>query len=71
VLVTSGLVWFVRAYQHLVSPIFPPCCRYTPSCSEYAIQALRKHGVVRGLVLAAARLCRCNPWAEGGEDLVP
>jgi len=69
--VTGLLVVLLRAYQRLVSPLFPASCRYTPSCSEYAAQALTRHGLVRGLRLSIARVVRCNPWSEGGEDPVP
>jgi hypothetical protein len=68
---TSVLILLVRAYQRVVSPLFPAACRYTPSCSEYAVQALRRHGLVRGLWYAAARVVRCHPWAAGGHDPVP
>jgi len=67
----GALVWLVRAYQVTVSPLLGPCCRYAPSCSAYAIEALKVHGVVRGLVLAAWRVLRCHPFAEGGYDPVP
>jgi putative membrane protein insertion efficiency factor len=69
--ITSLLVVLVRAYQKLLSPLFPPSCRYTPSCSEYTAQALTRHGLVRGAWLSMARIVRCNPWSEGGEDPVP
>jgi uncharacterized protein len=68
---TSAVMFTVRVYQRLISPLFPATCRYVPSCSEYAVQALRKHGLVRGTKYAAARLLRCHPWAEGGMDPVP
>ena len=67
----GGLVWFVRLYQATVSPLLGPCCRYAPSCSAYAVEALRTHGLVRGTLLAAWRVLRCHPWAEGGYDPVP
>lgn len=70
-LTTSALVLLVRAYQRAISPLFPATCRYTPSCSEYAAQALKRHGLLRGLWYAAARIVRCHPWAEGGYDPVP
>jgi putative membrane protein insertion efficiency factor len=70
-IVTNVLVLLVRAYQRAVSPLFPATCRYVPSCSEYAAQALTRHGPVRGVWYAAARILRCHPWAEGGEDPVP
>ena len=68
---TSVLVVLVRAYQRLVSPLIPASCRYVPSCSEYAAQALTRHGLVRGVWLSVTRLLRCNPWSKGGEDRVP
>lgn len=61
----------VRLYQRLISPLFPSSCRYFPSCSDYAAQALTRHGLVRGLWLAGARVMRCNPWSDGGMDPVP
>jgi len=69
--VTGVLIWLVRAYQLTVSPLLPATCRYAPSCSEYAAQALSRHGLVRGLWYALARIARCHPWAAGGEDPVP
>lgn len=58
----------VRAYQRLVSPLFARRCRYYPTCSEYAVTAVREFGVTRGFVLAAWRLLRCNPFTPGGVD---
>ena len=58
-------------YQRLVSPVLPPSCRYDPSCSAYASEALRTHGAVVGLYLGTGRLLRCHPWAPGGPDPVP
>jgi len=55
----GGLVWLVRLYQATVSPLLGPCCRYAPSCSVYAVEALRAHGLVRGMLLAAWRVLRC------------
>jgi hypothetical protein len=66
----SALVAVLRAYQRWVSPAFGPRCRYYPSCSEYAIQAVQRFGIVRGLVLAVWRLLRCNPFSHGGFDPV-
>ena len=65
------LVWILRAYQVLLSPMLGQRCRFYPSCSHYAIEALRTHGAARGSYLAARRLCRCHPWNEGGLDPVP
>lgn len=61
----------IRLYQLAVSPVLPRSCRFFPSCSQYAREAVLKHGVIRGVYLAAARLVRCNPWNPGGVDLVP
>ena len=61
----------VRAYRYFVSPLLPPTCRFHPSCSAYAEQALQEHGALRGSWLAAHRLCRCGPWHPGGFDPVP
>ncbi|HLS26963.1 MAG TPA: membrane protein insertion efficiency factor YidD [Beutenbergiaceae bacterium] len=65
------LIWLVRGYQMIVSPWFAPRCRYYPSCSQYAIDAVGKHGAIKGTVLAGWRLLRCNPWSLGGVDHVP
>ena len=60
----------IRAYQRIVSPMLGNRCRYYPSCSEYAAQAITRFGILRGLVLAGWRLLRCNPWSHGGFDPV-
>ena len=60
----------IRVYQRVISPAFPNRCKYHPSCSEYAVQAVRRYGVLRGVVLSAWRLLRCNPWSHGGVDFV-
>ncbi len=65
------LIGLVRMYQFFISPYFPTSCRYYPTCSHYAIEALKTHGVLKGFVLAVWRVFRCNPWSEGGEDPVP
>ena len=62
------LIWFLRGYRLLVSPLYGQVCRYHPSCSAYALEAYREFGFVRGTVLAAWRLLRCNPWSHGGVD---
>jgi putative membrane protein insertion efficiency factor len=66
----SLLIYGVRGYQKLVSPLLPKSCKYYPSCSQYAIDAFRQFGVVRGMVLAVWRLLRCNPMSYGGYDPV-
>ena len=58
----------IVVYRRVISPLIPPRCKYYPSCSEYAVQAIREFGVLRGLVLASWRLLRCNPWSKGGVD---
>lgn len=65
------LLVLIRGYQLLVSPFFPPSCRYFPSCSEYARQAVTRHGPLIGAWLAAKRLARCHPWGGLGYDPVP
>ncbi|HUC09745.1 MAG TPA: membrane protein insertion efficiency factor YidD [Stellaceae bacterium] len=69
--VSLALQAVVRAYQLLVSPILPPCCRYLPTCSEYAVVALAQHGPLHGSGLALRRLARCHPWGGSGYDPVP
>ena len=68
---TKLLVWPIRFYQMAISPHFPAACRYTPTCSQYAIEALRKYGPLKGLWLAAKRILRCHPWGGLGYDPVP
>ena len=60
----------IRLYKYMISPLFPSSCRFTPSCSEYAIDAVRKYGALKGSALAARRILRCNPFHEGGFDPV-
>jgi len=69
--VSKILIALVTVYQYTISPLLGPRCRYYPSCSNYAVQALREHGAVRGLGLASWRLLRCNPFSNGGYDPVP
>jgi len=65
------LLGLVRLYQYLISPLLGPRCRFHPSCSHYAIEALERHGALRGSWLALRRLLRCHPWHPGGYDPVP
>lgn len=58
-------------YQKIISPVLPPSCRFYPSCSQYSIEAVEKHGILRGLWLACKRIFKCHPWHEGGYDPVP
>jgi uncharacterized protein len=66
-----ALLAAVRFYQRAISPVFPPRCRFDPSCSAYAAEAVELHGAARGSWLAARRLAKCAPWHPGGVDLVP
>lgn len=70
-LLAFPLILFVRGYQLFLSPFLPPSCRYTPSCSAYAIEALQRHGALRGGWLALRRIARCHPFRPGGYDPVP
>ena len=65
---TFAATLLVRGYRRFVSPLFAPRCKYHPTCSQYALDALREFGFVRGIVLAAWRILRCNPWSHGGVD---
>lgn len=65
------LIWLVRAYQMFLGPLLPAACRYYPTCSSYAIEALERHGAFRGSLLAARRIARCHPFHAGGYDPVP
>ncbi len=67
----SILIFLVKAYRLLISPYLPPGCRYTPSCSCYAEQALQHHGALKGSWYAVKRVLRCHPWHAGGYDPVP
>lgn len=65
------LIWLVRAYQYLISPMLGPRCRFHPTCSHYTIEALQVHGAWRGSWLAIRRILRCHPFHPGGQDPVP
>lgn len=65
------LILPIKFYQRVISPMTPPSCRFTPTCSQYAIEALRKYGPIKGLYLAARRILRCHPWGGSGYDPVP
>ena len=70
-LLSAVLRTAIRGYQLLISPVRPPCCRFLPTCSDYAIEALARHGAWRGTGLALRRLARCHPWGGSGYDPVP
>jgi len=70
-MIAHGLRGAVRVYQWCLRPLLPAACRFHPSCSDYAEQALARHGALRGGWLAARRVCRCGPWHAGGYDPVP
>lgn len=61
----------IKLYQYLISPLLGPTCRFTPSCSDYTVQALDRYGFLKGSWLGAKRLARCHPWCDGGHDPVP
>ncbi len=65
------LIWLVRGYQIVLSPWIGQSCRFNPTCSNYAIEALREYGALRGSWMALRRIGRCHPWHEGGDDPVP
>ncbi|MDR2130833.1 MAG: membrane protein insertion efficiency factor YidD [Odoribacteraceae bacterium] len=71
----KGVVWLlllpIKFYRYVISPWLPPACRYTPTCSRYAMEALQKHGPIKGSWLALKRILRCHPWGGSGYDPVP
>jgi uncharacterized protein len=69
--VVCGLIFLIQLYRHMVSPLRLPTCRFTPTCSQYAVEALAEFGLVRGSALAAVRLAKCGPWHRGGWDPIP
>jgi putative membrane protein insertion efficiency factor len=68
---TQLALGLIKLYQNTVSKVIPPVCRFQPTCSQYAFEAIKRHGFARGSWLAAKRLVRCNPFSEGGYDPVP
>jgi len=65
------LIWIVKAYQLVLSPFFGQQCRFYPTCSQYALEAIQKHGAVLGAYYTVRRLVRCHPWCAGGHDPIP
>ena len=70
-MIQSIFIRLIKTYQYLISPLMAPSCRFTPSCSQYAIEVIAKHGVFRGGWLSFKRVLRCNPWNPGGYDPAP
>ena len=68
---SKPMIFLIKGYQYLISPLLGNNCRFSPTCSSYACQALEKYGLVRGLWLALRRVLRCHPWHTGGHDPVP
>ena len=66
-----ALLWLIRFYRAALSPYHRPCCRFTPTCSQYALEAVEKYGALKGGYLAVRRILRCNPFCKGGYDPVP
>ncbi|PVD49523.1 membrane protein insertion efficiency factor YidD [Terrimonas sp.] len=64
-------IWLIRLYQVVISPMLGPKCRFTPTCSQYGIEAFKKHGLIKGLWLTVKRISRCHPWGGHGYDPVP
>jgi len=69
--IRAVLLGLLAAYRRLVSPLLPPACRFYPTCSSYAAEAVRRHGALKGSFLTVKRLARCHPFCEGGVDPVP
>ena len=65
------LMWLIRSYRRYLSPAKPPCCRFIPTCSAYALEAIERYGALRGSYLALRRLLKCHPFHKGGYDPVP
>jgi len=68
---SHGVIALIRGYSLFVSPVFPRSCRFHPTCSRYAVEAIERHGLLKGLFLATKRVLRCNPLSKGGYDPVP
>jgi len=70
-IISFPFILLVKIYQYMISPLLPGACRYNPSCSEYTVQAIQKHGPIKGIGLGAKRIARCHPWGGSGYDPVP
>lgn len=71
IILSSPFILLVKLYQWVISPLFPPNCRHYPTCSNYTLEAFKKHGPIKGLILGTWRILRCNPWGTHGFDPVP
>jgi len=71
IILSYPLLGLIKIYQYGISPLIGPKCRYTPTCSHYAAEALKKHGLFKGFILAVKRISRCHPWGGSGYDPVP
>ena len=69
--VKKFFLFLIRGYQKFISPLFPSCCRFTPTCSQYALESIKKYGPWKGLYLALKRISKCHPYHKGGYDPVP
>jgi putative membrane protein insertion efficiency factor len=69
--IVRGLIYLVQLYRTMISPLRPASCRFTPTCSQYAVDALQEYGLLRGSWLATVRLAKCGPWHRGGWDPIP
>lgn len=67
----SPLIFLIKIYQWIISPLLGPSCRFQPTCSHYSVEALRTHGVLKGLYLSIIRISKCHPWGDSGYDPVP
>lgn len=70
-MISKFFIALIRFYQHAISPYLPPSCRFVPTCSAYGIEALQKHGAIKGLWLTIKRISKCHPWGGSGYDPVP
>lgn len=70
-IIVKPVIFIIRAYQYVISPYMAPSCRYSPTCSEYAIESFQRFGFMRGLYLSVRRIFSCHPWHDGGHDPVP
>ena len=70
-IISAPFIWLIRLYQLIISPWLPSRCRYTPTCSQYGIEAFKKYGPLKGFWLTTKRVVRCNPWGGHGHDPVP